>query len=413
MKDILSLATRIIKRISAAGYLAYFAGGWVRDFLLEHPSEDIDIATNAPPHVILDLFPRTIRVGVAFGVVIVDMEGVQFEVATFRKDISYSNGRKPDKVEMSTPEEDALRRDFTINGMFYDPLEDKIYDYVGGMHDLSLGIIRSIGDPNERFREDRLRMIRAVRFSHRFGFPIDFETQEAIKENCESLFPAVALERVWQELSKMSLYASFDGAILMMHRLGLLPQIFPSLQGVHLNEIKHRVTNFHLYPKDTPTLLYILQMFSQLSLNEIFEMCDYLKLSGKDKKLGELWLNLKQFAISEEQNYSPSLYQWTHFYAKAHSDLCLKVYAASLPIEKKEIFLKTHEERRHCLKKHIERIVNRDPLLKSEELRKYGIGQGILMGELLKKGEEISINHNYSDVNLVIQKLKELPLWPK
>ena len=130
--DALEIATGIVKKLAAEGYIAYFAGGWVRDFVMGHPSSDIDIATNAEPTVILELFPKTIAVGLAFGIVIVVCEGHQFEVATFRRDISYKDGRRPETIAFTSAEEDAKRRDFTINGMFYDPIEKVIIDYVGG-----------------------------------------------------------------------------------------------------------------------------------------------------------------------------------------------------------------------------------------------------------------------------------------
>ena len=157
----------------------------MRNTLIGQPVDDIDIATSASPEEILDLFPNTLVVGIAFGVVIVQMEGHAFEVATFRKDIEYENGRTPSRIEWCAPREDALRRDFTINGMFYDPLEHKVFDYVGGVDDIKKRVIRTIGDPYERFREDRLRMVRAFRFSLRFGFVIDKLTQEAIRANAE------------------------------------------------------------------------------------------------------------------------------------------------------------------------------------------------------------------------------------
>lgn len=412
MDDILPLATRIVRKLASAGYIAYFAGGWVRDFLLDHPSDDIDIATSAPPHTILDLFPRTIRVGVAFGVVIVDMEGKQFEVATFRRDLSYTNGRKPDKVEMSSPEEDAHRRDFTVNGMFYDPLEEKIYDYVGGMHDLNLGVIRAIGDPYERFKEDKLRMIRAVRFAHRFNFVIDPATQEAIKENCETLFPAVAMERIWQEICKMSQSPLFDRAVLMLHRFGLLSVIFPRFKGVHLNDIKHRVAPFHVFPRHSPPLLYLMQLFSDISREEMLEICEYLKLSGADKKLAETWMVLRNYTLQENNNNSPSPYQWAHFYADPRSCLCLEVYAATLPLTESQDFIHKHHQRKDCLKVHIDKIIQKAPLITSKHLLAAGIQPGALMGRLMKEGEKIAINCNYSDPQAVLKILQESSAWP-
>ena len=229
------LATEIVRKLVEEGYVAYFAGGWVRDFMMGHPSDDIDIATNAPPNVVLDLFPRTIAVGISFGVVVVLSGGHAFEVATFRRDISYKNGRTPHEIELSTPYEDAQRRDFTINGMFYDPVAHVTHDFVQGAEDIQKKIIRTIGNPHERFYEDRLRMIRAVRFAARFEFAIDSETHEAIRANAQTLFPSVALERIWQEFVKMSKFPHFEAAVLELHRLELLQEIFPSLREIHLN----------------------------------------------------------------------------------------------------------------------------------------------------------------------------------
>ena len=284
MSEVQSLATEIVKKLAHKGFTAYFAGGWVRDFMMGHPSDDIDIATNAPPEVILDLFPRTIAVGISFGVVVVLMEGHQFEVATFRRDVSYRNGRTPDEIELSTPYEDAMRRDFTINGMFYDPVEHLVHDFVKGAEDIKLGMVRTIGNPHERFYEDRLRMIRAVRFAARFGFVIDSETREAIRANANTLFPAVAMERVWQELVKMSKYPHFDLALIEMHRLELLQEIFPSLRPVHLHEIRQRVAHFAEFPKETPTILYLMMLFPDLAMNDVEPLCRALRVSGHEMR---------------------------------------------------------------------------------------------------------------------------------
>lgn len=152
--DAYSTGCQIIEKLYQHGYLAYFAGGWVRDFLLGHPSSDIDIATSATPREIESLFSKTIPVGAQFGIVVVIEKKHQFEVATFRKDAEYKDGRRPISIELASPEEDAKRRDFTINGMFYDPIQRRILDYVNGQEDLNLGIIRAIGNPHERFLED-------------------------------------------------------------------------------------------------------------------------------------------------------------------------------------------------------------------------------------------------------------------
>lgn len=404
------LATNIVKKLVREGYIAYFAGGWVRDFIMEHPSDDIDIATNAPPQVILDLFPHTILVGLSFGVVVVIYEGHQFEISTFRKDIDYLNGRKPESIELSSPEEDALRRDFTINGMFYDPLEDQIYDYVHGMEDLKKGIIRTIGDPFERFREDRLRMIRAVRFSARFEFPIDPDTQTAIQENADTLFPAVAMERIWNEFYKISKFPRFDQAMIELHRLGLLPVIFPQLQQVHLHDMQHRVQHFKDFPKETPTILYIAELFPEASENELWDICMYLKISVKEANLAKFIHQGKKLLKNEEQ---VNAVEWVYFYAHPHADLCLNLFSAHLPLSERPLFLQRHSKKIELLNSHIKRIIEKKPIVNASLLLSEGVKPGKLMGLLLKEAEEKAIMHNIEDTALLITQLKESSLWPK
>src|SRR3990167_4769510 len=196
------LATTIVKRLVQKGYKAYFAGGCVRDLLMGQDSADIDIATSAKPDEILALFTKTFEKGKAFGVVSVLLEGQEFEVATFRKEGKYSDGRHPDSVSWTDDKQDALRRDFTINGMFYDPLTQKVIDYVDGQEDLKKKIIRTIGVPKHRFDEDKLRMMRAVRFSARFGYPIEENTKNAILRMAPSV-TEVSPERIREELLKI------------------------------------------------------------------------------------------------------------------------------------------------------------------------------------------------------------------
>jgi len=405
--DAKEIAAKIVKTLFAKGYVAYFAGGWVRDYLMRHPSDDIDIATDASPEEIVKLFPKTVQVGIAFGVVVVLMDGYQFEVATFRRDVGYEDGRRPTSFEPSTAEEDAKRRDFTINGMFYDPLEDRILDYVGGKEDLQKQIIRTIGDPFERFNEDRLRMIRAIRFACRFSFHIEPETQEAIAENSDSLFPAVSRERVWQEFKKMSVYPSFDFALVEMHRLGLLSTIFPRLEGTHLDEIKARVSSFAYMPKETPTIAYILQLFPDITEEEIKDLCSDLRTSNRDQKFA-LFLH----AIESLEN--PDTHTWSHIYAHPDSQLCVKILSAKeADDEARTQFLYEHAHRRSGLAPHIKRIIDQAPVVTSHDLKQEGIRPGKLMGELLKEAERIAIFHECHKKEEVISKLKETQLWKR
>jgi poly(A) polymerase len=195
-------AVALALRLTAAGHRALFAGGCVRDKLLGHEPEDYDIATSAVPSEVLKLFPGSNEVGAHFGVVIAKHGGHHVEIATFRTDGSYRDGRRPESVTFSTPQEDARRRDFTINGLFEIPETGEVIDYVGGMADLDAGIIRAIGDAKARFTEDGLRLLRAVRFAARIGFTIEPETDNALRE-CAPLLDRISPERIRDEFSKI------------------------------------------------------------------------------------------------------------------------------------------------------------------------------------------------------------------
>jgi poly(A) polymerase len=195
-------AVELARRLTAAGHQALFAGGCVRDKLLGHEPEDYDIATSAVPSEVLGLFPGSNEVGAHFGVVIAKHGGHHVEIATFRTDGSYRDGRRPESVTFSTPQEDARRRDFTINGLFEVPETGEVIDYVGGLADLDAGIIRAIGDAKARFTEDGLRLLRAVRFAARIGFAIEPATDAALRD-CAKLLDRISPERIRDEFSKI------------------------------------------------------------------------------------------------------------------------------------------------------------------------------------------------------------------
>lgn len=385
-----SHAVDIVTKLVQEGHTAYFAGGWVRDFLMGHPSDDIDIATSATPQQILDLFPRTILVGLQFGVVIVSVDGHQYEVATFRKDINYTNGRKPEKIELSTAAEDAKRRDFTINGMFYDPLEDQIHDYVGGKEDLEKGIIRAIGNPDERFFEDRLRMLRAIRFAARFQFHIDSETEEAIQSNAPLLFPAVAMERIWQEFNKMRAYPHFERALHELHRFGLLQIIFPTLPVKRLKELEEILKPVSHYPQEAPTCFFLQELFSHVSDDELITVCKVLKVCNRD-------IELLLFYRSHLPFDETIPHQLARFYAHPDSSICLQVFAARLNPNEREQFLQKHMEKKRGLTPFINRILTKKPVLNAAYLMQKGMKPGKEMGEFLNQAEEVSVDRAIED----------------
>jgi poly(A) polymerase len=222
-------ARGIAGRLRASGHTAYFAGGCVRDLLRGQVPQDFDIATDARPEVVQKIFARTYAVGAHFGVIVVLENDFQFEVATFRSDGAYLDGRRPVEVHFATAEEDAARRDFTINGMFFDADKNEVIDFVGGRSDLERKLIRAIGDPAQRFAEDRLRMLRAVRFATTLGFEIDPATWEAIKASAASIIE-ISAERIREELVRIFLSPNRVRGWDLLDASGLMRAILPELE---------------------------------------------------------------------------------------------------------------------------------------------------------------------------------------
>lgn len=224
-------ANDICATLVSHGYRALLAGGCVRDMILGIEPKDYDIATNARPEAIAELFQRTVGVGAAFGVMLVMCDEGAFEVATFRKDGPYLDGRHPTSVEFRDEHEDARRRDFTINAMFYDPAREQVVDYVGGRKDLERGLIRTVGDPHARFTEDHLRILRAVRFSARFEYAIESETLGAMREMA-ALVLTTSAERIRDELVKMLTEGRTKRAFELMEEIGLLAILLPEIEAM-------------------------------------------------------------------------------------------------------------------------------------------------------------------------------------
>ncbi len=218
-------ATQVAEKLQAAGFQGLWAGGCVRDQLLGMTPIDYDVATNATPQQVRDLFGhrRTIPIGAAFGVITVvgSKSAGQIEVATFRRDMQYSDGRRPDSVEFTDAREDASRRDFTINGMFFDPVQNELIDYVDGRADIDFRIVRAIGDPHERIREDKLRLLRAVRFAATLGFELEPTTRAAVVQHASEI-GTVSAERIGSEMRRMLVHANRAAAVQLLADCHLL-----------------------------------------------------------------------------------------------------------------------------------------------------------------------------------------------
>ena len=222
------LATDIVRRLQAAGFSAFWVGGCVRDFLLGREPGDFDIATSARPDDIEKLFPHTVPVGRKFGVVIVVVEEQQFQIATFRAEADYQDGRRPETIVFADAQADATRRDFTVNGLFFDPITNKLHDWVGGEADLRAKIIRTIGAPEERFAEDHLRLLRAVRFAAQLGFEIEPATFAAIQTHAAKI-KLISAERVRDELIKLFQFPYAARGLKLLHACSLLENILPEI----------------------------------------------------------------------------------------------------------------------------------------------------------------------------------------
>lgn len=291
-----SAARRVVARLQQQGFEALYAGGCVRDSLLGKAPADYDIATSARPEQVQALFSRTHAVGAHFGVICVLESGLQFQVATFRADGIYLDGRHPDAVTFSDSRRDAERRDFTINGMFYDPVSGKAIDYVNGQADLKAGLVRAIGDPYARFAEDRLRLLRAVRFAATLGFQIEEKTWAALRANAAHITD-VSAERIREELVRIFLSPQRLRGFDLLDESGLMQVILPEISALkgcqqppqfhpEGDVFVHTRRMLELAPKETGLNLVFAVLFHDIGKPGTFSFDpaeNRIRFSGHDK----------------------------------------------------------------------------------------------------------------------------------
>jgi poly(A) polymerase len=273
-------ATRVVRILREHGHQALFAGGCVRDMLLGRPAKDHDVATSAHPEEVMKLFRRTLKVGAKFGVVIVLDAGQQVEVATFRTESGYVDGRHPSHVEFAGAREDAKRRDFTINGMFFDPVEEKVKDFVGGRKDLRARLLRTIGSASERFSEDYLRMLRAVRFAAQLGFTIETRTWAAVTSHAAQI-SKISAERITVELEAVITDPNRARGAALLAESGLAHVIFPGFEG---NPSIAGAERLGLLRKEVSFALAIATLFSECTTARAVDYCERLRLSNDQMK---------------------------------------------------------------------------------------------------------------------------------
>ncbi len=286
-------AGSVCARLRETGHQALLAGGCVRDLLLGKTPKDYDVATDARPDRIQALFPRTVAVGAAFGVVVVVTEAGPVEVATFRAEGAYSDGRHPDSVSFGDPEADAQRRDFTVNGLFLDPANGEVVDFVGGKADLDRKVLRAIGDPGARFREDHLRLLRAARFAGLLGFVVEPATAAAVRRDA-ALLATVSAERIQQELSKMLRSPRRADALRACDALDLLPHFLPELvtmKGVAQppefhpegDVFVHTLLVMEHLPADASLTLALGGLLHDVGKPATFERADRIRFNNHDR----------------------------------------------------------------------------------------------------------------------------------
>jgi poly(A) polymerase len=289
-------AVAIVRTLVEAGHQALLAGGCVRDLLLGLIPQDYDVATAAPPERVSALFRATRHVGAQFGVVLVKKRRRWIEVATFRADGPYLDGRRPIQITLSDARHDALRRDFTINGMFLDPVNQQVVDYVGGRGDLAARLVRAIGDPAQRFDEDYLRLLRAVRFAARLGFVIEPTTHAAIRGRAPTL-AKVAAERVREELERMLAHPSRRRAWSLMDECSLLPYLWPGAGWID-QEARAIETFLDRLPPNAPFELALAVLLARRTAPDIEQTARVLTLSNEQRET-TLWLVAHQADLDE------------------------------------------------------------------------------------------------------------------
>ncbi|MFA5239369.1 MAG: CCA tRNA nucleotidyltransferase [Phycisphaerae bacterium] len=331
-------AIKIIRQLHSNGFEALLAGGCVRDMLMGRTANDYDVATNAHPEEVIKMFKRTLKVGAKFGVVIVLIEDKQVEVATFRTETGYADGRHPGDVKFVGAAEDASRRDFTINGMFYDALKKEVIDYVNGRADLKKKLIRTIGRATERFGEDYLRMLRAVRFSTQLGFAIEPRTFSAIRGNSKHI-AKISGERIAMELEAILVSPGRAAGVSLLAKSGLAEAIFPNFSD---KDIKFGIKVLGQLRKNSNFALATAALFAGCTTEFALDKCDCLKLSknqtrhikflldNRGKLLNEK-MSLSQLKLIVSEPYFEDLYELQRAIQKAER----KSIAALLKLRKR------------------------------------------------------------------------------
>ncbi len=383
----LETATRVVRRLQEAGHEALFAGGCVRDMLMQRDPSDYDVATSAHPEIVLSLFRRTQKVGAKFGVILVHEGRHTIEVATFRRDLEYSDGRRPTGVEYTTAKEDALRRDFTINGMFFDPLKNEVVDYVDGREDIQRRVVRAIGDPPRRFAEDHLRLIRAVRFAARLGFEIEPATWVAMQNHAPEI-ATISTERIREELEAIVTHPNRANGFKLLLDSGVLAHCWP--QAGHVVKDAERIrVELGALPHDASFESALGVAFAKLSEADVEATCDALRCSNYTKKT-VMWLHANRMSLDHAESLTLAdlkLLMANQAFAQAMSICAARVTSETMPSDAFEM-----------IQKRVSSIppdeVAPPPLLTGHDLEALGLQPGPAYKEILDRVYYAQLNHD-------------------
>ncbi len=371
-------ALRVVERLQQHGFQAVIVGGAVRDSMMGRQPKDYDVATSAPPEEVCKLFNRRQQVGIAFGVVLVRDFGVSTEVATFRVDGEYQDGRRPTSVVFSDAEHDASRRDFTVNGLFYDPIRQEVHDYVGGIADIQAGIVRAIGDPLQRFSEDHLRMMRAIRFSIYLDCPIEEKTWAAIC-SLKAHIIEIVFDRIHQELSQIFSMSKGSKALRLLLSSGLLHELFaemnlpPDLGG----KLQDQVPGGGL----ESAMAWLLH--GRIAPHQVEEFLFRYRLTNKEIRQTQCLLKWLRMLPTWTQH---ALCDQIRSFRGVELQQCQwLLQQLSLPVEQVEAVST-------CLQAMCPDIIQPIPLLSGRDLIQAGIRSGPEMGKVIKALEDAQLN---------------------
>jgi poly(A) polymerase len=386
-------AIDVVRRLRSAGFEALWAGGCVRDELMGHLPHDYDVATNARPEQVQKLFRRTVAVGASFGVIEVigprvENEQLQVEVVTFRSDGAYTDGRHPDAVTFGSAREDALRRDFTINGMFFDPLENRLIDYVGGQADLQAKVLRAIGAPRERFHEDKLRLLRAVRFAARFELNLDPATAEAIRAMAAEL-PVVSAERIAEELRKLLTDRHRVRGLELLDEVGLLAVILPEMARMHGGLWQHTLRVIEQLPEQVSFELAFAALLYDVGSRDLADaIAERLKFANAEReRIG--WLVEKRQYLFDAPTMRPSKLKVVLAHPGVHELLALhRADAVASGRESSHVDFATAKRREWTASGEL----NPPPLLTGDDLKTLGIPPGPEYKRLLDAVREAQLD---------------------